>query len=374
MDNNENYFYSFLEPLSKELAKLAYDLENSIYASPRTMLTHSRVFIENILHKVIVAESLINQSPSNLKERLDLLNERGYLTEEIRNALHHIRMKGNQAAHNSRIFRYSEALITWEYLYKIVRWYVEVYGPIHLTVPDYVDPNPLNGQAYESSELEVRLKEMENLLLSSMQKLTDNTSYEEVASSIVDTTQKFEAPGFTSIRTISYKGNTLEVPYFLRDAFLLPQRFDKSTTFLIRLGAEEQARIMSELPKDLEGLHQYVKRYSEKNDKTFFKELKIYIEQEKVRRQLQIQRPGELFFFYQDDYVVVTEKLSNIPLTPEEFHSIPSLLKQLNKNDINIVGQLPQELVILAKYENVGIGTVEKLFRQLKERQTYSEE
>ena len=41
----------------------------------------------------------------------------------------------------------------------------------------------------------------------------------------------------------------------------LPQRFPKSETFLIRLGAEQQARIMSELPNNLEGISHYVKRF-----------------------------------------------------------------------------------------------------------------
>ena len=68
-----------------------------------------------------------------------------------------------------------------------------------------------------------------------------------------------------------------------RDAVLLPQRFDKSEMFLIRLGAEQQARIISELPNNFEGLHKHVKRYSEKNDERLFEELKIYIEEEKVK-------------------------------------------------------------------------------------------
>jgi len=62
----------------------------------------------------------------------------------------------------------------------------------------------------------------------------------------VDISSIPEQPGFTTIRSLSYKGQTLDIPYFLRDAFLLPQRFGKSETFLIRLGAEQQARIMSE--------------------------------------------------------------------------------------------------------------------------------
>ena len=89
----------------------------------------------------------------------------------------------------------------------------------------------------------------------------------------------------------------------------MPQRFSKSETFLIRLGAEQQARIMSELPNNLEGLHQHVKRYNEKNDEILFEELSLFIDEEKTRRQLTMERPGELFFFYKADYIVVTEEL-----------------------------------------------------------------
>jgi hypothetical protein len=65
----------------------------------------------------------------------------------------------------------------------------------------------------------------------------------------------------------------------------------------------------------------------------------------------------------------VTEELSKTPLNPAQFNGIPSLLRQLNEDQIETVGQLPRELVILAKYEGVGVGTVEKLFEQLKSRQ-----
>jgi len=117
------------------------------------------------------------------------------------------------------------------------------------------------------------------------------------------------------------------------------------------------------------GLHKHVKRFGEKNDENLFDELKVYIEEEKVRRKLALERPGELFFFYKADYIIVTEELSEIPFTADEFIGSPSLLRQLNEDQIETVGQLPKELVILAKYENVGIGTVEKLFEQLKGKQ-----
>lgn len=370
---NQSYFYQFIEPLSKELALVARELENSIFTSPRTMLTHARVFVENILQQVIRAEGLPEDPRANLKDHLDMLNDKGYLIPEIRDALHFVRQIGNQAAHNSRMFRYSEALLSWEALYKIVKWYVEVYGPIDITVPDYQDPSPIMEKRYDMSELEIRLKSLEEILSHSVEKLSSESALAETAVSVETMGAEVPVmeegiPGVTTIRTLSFNGRQLEVPYFLRDAFLLPQRFDKSETFLIRLGAEQQARIISELPKNLSGLHKHVKRYSEKNDEILFEELKTFIEEEKIRRRLSLERPGELFFFYKADHIIVTEELSKVPLTSEEFTGIPSLLRQLNQDQIETVGQLPKELVILAKYENVGIGTVEKLFEQLKKK------
>ncbi|WP_462413341.1 DUF4145 domain-containing protein [Neobacillus sp. Marseille-QA0830] len=366
--DKHSYFYHFLEPISKELALLAKELENSIFTSPRTMLTHARVFVENILQLVIQAEQLPDDPRTNLKERLDLLNIKGYLIPEIRDALHFVRQTGNQAAHDARRFRYSEALLCWEALYTIVKWYVEVYGPIDVAVPDYQEPSFQPEQTFDMTELEVRLKSLEELLKNPNSVIIGEAASKEQAAT-VETAQVIEdAPGSTTIRTIFYKARKLDVPYFLRDAFLLPQRFLKSETYLIRLGAEQQARIMSELPNNLEGLHKHVKRFSEKNDETFFEELGTFIEEEKARRQLIIERPGELFFFYKADHIVVTEELSNVVLNSEGFTGIPSLIRQLNDDGIHAVGQLPQELVILAKYENVGTGTVEKLFEQIKKK------
>ena len=141
---------------------------------------------------------------------------------------------------------------------------------------------------------------------------------------------------------------------------------------MLALGTHQQARIMSELPNNLEGLSVPIPRYNERHDEVLFEELKTYIEEDRTRRQLLLNRPGDLFLFYKAKHIVVTEELSKIPFTSDEFAGIPSLLKQLNESQIETVGQLPKELVILAKYKSVGSGTVEKVFDQLKEKQVES--
>ncbi|MBS4224208.1 DUF4145 domain-containing protein [Lederbergia citrea] len=369
MKSTQPYFYKFIESISKELAYLARELEFSIYSSPRTMLTHSRTFVEAILKQVIQEERLDFYPNMTLKDCIDLLDEKGYLIPEIRDALHHVRLIGNKAAHDVRRFRYSESLLSWEAIYIIVKWYVEVYGPVEMVVPEYQDPAYRN-ETHDMAEIQEKLKILEKLLTETLQGKSEPADEEETETETISTSiSEHDLPGFTTIRKITYQDKEIEVPYFLRDAFLLPQRFDKSERFLIKLGAEQQARIMSELPNNIEGLHKHVKRYNEKNDEKFFEELLIYIEEEKVRRKLALERPGELFFFYKAAHIVVTEELSQIPLTTAEFSGSPSLFRQLTEDQIFTVGLLPRELVILAKYENVGIGTVEKLFEQLKAKQ-----
>ena len=364
----QTYFYHFIQPISKELAYVARELENSIYTSPRTMLTHSRIFIETIVHKVISQEKLKNHMTQNLKENIDLLQVNDLLPEKVIDALHHIRMAGNQAAHQVRPFRFSESLLTWEHIYIIVKWYIEVYGPIEVDVPDYYDPLPKSENNYDSTELESRLERLERLLTETLnptdatvdETMDDEETYVDVS---ID-----EQPGFTIIRSIQYKDNQLDIPYFLRDAFLLPQRFSQSERFLIRLGAEQEARIMSELPDQLDGLHTYVTRYNESHDREFFTELKTFVSEEKERFQLQQSRPGELFFFFHTDYIVVTKKLAETPISTESFSGFPSFIKQLNDQGFTKVGQLPNELITLAKYKRVGEATIKSFFDQLKEK------
>ncbi|MFZ0446311.1 MAG: hypothetical protein WAM95_17095 [Bacillus sp. (in: firmicutes)] len=66
--DNQTYFYQFLEPISKELAFFARELENSIFTGPRTMLTHARIFVENTSQQVMQAEKLTDQQWTSLKE------------------------------------------------------------------------------------------------------------------------------------------------------------------------------------------------------------------------------------------------------------------------------------------------------------------
>lgn len=385
------FFYDFLEPVSMEFTRTLRELEGAIYNSPRSMLTHSRTFIEFLLEKVMIYENLHNERDLTLLERIKLLDEKGLLNDEVRNALHEVRKLGNQAAHDTRQFRFSESLTAWEHIYTIVKWFVEVYVSYDIQVPEYVDPMMRSDHMYGLEEMALRFKKIEELLKQSLErdqsktadqrddrdgKNTDhpaevrqNSDISNNRDYVAEVSTMDEEPGFTTIRTITYGDDSVDVPYFLRDAFLLPQRFPESERFLIRLGGEQEARIMSELPSSLEGFHKRVTRYNESHSETFFKELKDFIAEEIRRKKLMRSRPGELFLFYESDEIVVTEELGEVEINNDNFKGLPGLIEQLNADGIFKVRDLPKELLILGKYKGVGKGRVESFFNQLKEMQ-----
>jgi len=381
-----NHFYRFLEDISQELARTLYELENAIYNSPRSMLTHSRTFIEALLEKVMIHENMSNEPYLTIIERIQDLDGSGLLIEEVKNSLHEVRKLGNVAAHDTRQFRFSESLTAWEHIYIIVKWFVEVYGSYKIEVPDYVDPIMRSDRSYDLEEMTFRFQKNEELLKQSLEKeqpkKTDEYSEPTIAQRDNIVSNKAlnkeinslnesmdQAPGLIPVRTITYGDEQVVIPYFLRDAFLLPQRFEESERFLVRLGGAEEARLMSELPNSLEGFHTRVTRYNESHSKIFFDELKQFIDEEIRRRKLIQSRPGELFLFYESSEIVVTEDLGNKEINKENFTGAPGLIDQLNEDGIEKVRDLPKELLIIGKYQGVGKGRVENFFKQLKEKQ-----
>src|SRR5690606_5019164 len=116
-----DYFYKFLSSVSKELALLARELEHSVFTSPRTMLTHTRTLIEDIIKRVLKHENISDISCTGLNDRIMLLQTYRVLPNQVLDAVHTIRKLGNDAAHDAqKIFRYSDALESWESLYLLV--------------------------------------------------------------------------------------------------------------------------------------------------------------------------------------------------------------------------------------------------------------
>ena len=70
-----------------------------------------------------------------------------------------------------------QVLLSWDSVYRIVKWYVEVNGTTDFQVPSYQDSSPQVKQSYDITEIEKRLKELEGLLIISIQGPIIGTGY-----------------------------------------------------------------------------------------------------------------------------------------------------------------------------------------------------
>lgn len=333
--------------ITPSLAELTQDTERLIFVSPRAAMQTIRTMAETLVRQVILLEGL-EHSELSFGEVQKKLKEEGIITQIVDNAIHFVRRQGNTASHDgTRKMLIREALTCWEHQHLILTWFIETYASPDIEVPEYIEPVPEQG-VFNREDL---IEHIDAL----MQKFVKKKPESEV----VLTEQKVS-------RRIYYKDQFVEIPDFLRDAFLLPQRFPKSTTFLIRLNGEQQARIMSELPYQLDGLHQHVKRFKEANDECFFEELKSFIEEEKKRKIVMEQYRGEVLLFYKSDFVILTEALGNATLIKDNFPGQTSLLNSLIEQGFQHVKDLPKELVLLGKYRNVGETALANLFNLLK--------
>lgn len=338
---------NILSEINPYLAELTQDIEQLLFISPRGAMQIIRTMAETLVRQVAQLEKLPDQELSFGEVQATLKHE-GILTPTTDNAIHFVRRQGNIASHDgTRKMLIREALTCWEYQHFILTWFIETYASADIDVPEYIEPSPITDKS-NPEDLITHIKKILEAYLTKkpVEKLVSSNS--------------------AVSRKIYYKDEFIEIPGFLRDSFLLPQRFPQSATFLIRLNGEQQARILSELPNQLEGLYKHVKHFKETNDQCFFRELSLFVEEEYWRKTVIEQHAGEVLYFYQADFVILTEALGNIELTKQNFPGQTSLLNALHEQEFTHVKDLPKELVLLGKYRNVGEVALTNLFNQLK--------
>lgn len=356
------YFYKFLEKEEPTIAHLLKELEQLTFRSPRAMVTHSRTLIELILKKVEVLEDAALPETTLLLDRIDFAKETYELSPEIEDALHEVRMRGNKAAHDTGNVRIITALVVWSLLYKIMEWYVITYASPTIQFPAYEDPNiDLVSQTMEIGEVTLRLEQLEQTIQSVLQKGETPTLEEPKEDG-------FTLPGLTTVRTLTFQQEEIEIPYFLRDALLLPQRFENSKQYLIALNKNQEARFMSELPYQLDDLHERALRRTMKHTEIFVEELRAFIQEEIRRKEVKSKRKGdsELLLFFQGEEIVITEQRAKTPIDEDLLPGLPNLVSQLERDGITKVGLLPREFVLLGKYKSIGIKRLQEVWRILK--------
>ena len=135
-----NYLMSFLEKLNPEAYKIGKKIEDLIYDDPQSACFNGRLTLEAIINDVFKQEE-IGMYFDRLFDKVIYLDNKGYLTEEVKRDMDTIRSLGNKAAHNTNFDDLENAIKVFKSTYKVAKWYAESYS-LNIEIPEYRNPKP----------------------------------------------------------------------------------------------------------------------------------------------------------------------------------------------------------------------------------------
>lgn len=137
--------FEHVHQLNPNLAQLAEQIEQSVWANPRTTLIQGRLFGEQLAALVSTQEKVEPVYAIKQVDRLHRLAHRDIISPDIRTSFEWLRMNGNTAAHNTKEVPPDLALTAHRHVYLLGAWYVETYGALNSVISEYRMPLPPNS-------------------------------------------------------------------------------------------------------------------------------------------------------------------------------------------------------------------------------------
>jgi len=159
----ESTNFSFLSDREPDLYRLAQNAERVVHSHPRMCLKELRTFGEMLAERYVTRKGVRDPSKTQF-ERLKMLQERGMLPRPVANALHSIRMAGNDAQHENKGTA-KDALQQLRHAQSVAGWFCRTAHGGSVAVPSFVVPDataePTKGIADDVQALQQRLEEIE---------------------------------------------------------------------------------------------------------------------------------------------------------------------------------------------------------------------
>lgn len=150
--------FDCLQELEPELVKIANSIEDIFFDDPHGVLVKARLFTEKMTKKVAEFENLPHLLSSRQVDRVQYLDQERILTKEIARAFDTIRTIGNKASHESLQADFELAFKVHKNLYKISAWFLELYGPHDIEIPEYQSPIPKRDEGINKEEINKMLE------------------------------------------------------------------------------------------------------------------------------------------------------------------------------------------------------------------------
>ncbi|MCT8139200.1 DUF4145 domain-containing protein [Anaerobacillus sp. CMMVII] len=147
--------FAFVEKFSKELAELAYRIEEQLYDQPQAALMQGRLFSEELVKLISNEEGIEEVFGLKHAERIHKLYRQNAIEEDLYMKLELVRKKGNKAVHDLKEAEIIDVLQVHQYLYELSVWYMQVYVSYDFEAPKYELPLK---KTVENTDLDTLIK------------------------------------------------------------------------------------------------------------------------------------------------------------------------------------------------------------------------
>lgn len=178
MKTNFSYFTNDWE-LFKNLGESA---EQSVYRDPNAAIVKIRSLAEKMTDAIFKLESIDPWGLKNQVEKINTLQNKDVLPDELVDIFHMIRKTGNKAAHDGSYGSASEAIDMLRMVYYISCWFMEVYVSYDFHSPKFMIPiDNEKEQAERIRILEQQLQEQEKRFKEQLEKVVIYSEEEDEA-------------------------------------------------------------------------------------------------------------------------------------------------------------------------------------------------
>lgn len=168
MKTNFSYFTVEWE-LFKNLGESA---EQSVYRDPNAAIVKIRSLAEKMTDAIFKLEGIDPWGLNSQVEKLNTLQNKDVLPDELVNVFHMIRKTGNKAAHDGSYGTTSEAINMLQMAFYISCWFMEVYVSYDFNSPKFIVPiDNEKEQAERIRILEQQLQEQEERFKEQLEKV-----------------------------------------------------------------------------------------------------------------------------------------------------------------------------------------------------------
>lgn len=142
--------FEFLNRFWPALAQIGETAENYVYSDPNACIYKVGMFAERMVQEIMLFEHIAEPQTDNThSNRIRILKRAGLLPRDIDNTLYLLRKNRNSAVHTG-VDSVEDAKMLLSITFNLAVWFMETYGDWGFIAPEFVMPEEIHQEDFES--------------------------------------------------------------------------------------------------------------------------------------------------------------------------------------------------------------------------------